>query len=167
MPSSRTVSRSPSSGSRVQREYSVWSALRGGTLWARAEVTPLALLQEVSHGADGILDGGVEVHPVLVIEVDMVHAEALQGSIATGAHVVRAAVHAQERAIRFTLVAELGSDDEPVPLALDGPPHQLLVGEGAVHVRRIQEIDAELQGTVDGGEGFLVPFPALVEIGHA
>ena len=92
MPSSRTVGRISSSRSRVHREYSVCSAVIGWTACARrmvaarglgeAQVADLARLDELRHGADGLLDRDRRVDAVLVVEVDVVDAEALQGGVA-------------------------------------------------------------------------------------
>src|SRR5207247_11008743 len=43
---------------------------------------------------------------------------------------------------------------------------QLLVGERAVDVGRIEEVDAELERAMDGGDGLGV-IAAAVEVGHA
>ena len=72
--------------SRAQSEYSVCSALIGWTACARRivsgrglgqpEVADLALRDELGHRADGLLDRRVGVDAVLVVEVDVVDAEA-------------------------------------------------------------------------------------------
>ena len=54
------------------------------------EVPHLALLDELGHRADGVLDRRLGIDPVLVVEVDRVHAEALQRRLAGRADVVRA-----------------------------------------------------------------------------
>ena len=96
--------------SRVHSEYSLWTAVIGWTAWARRivsaeaserpEVADLALLDELGHRPDGVLDRGAGVDAVLVVEVDVVGAEALQGGLAGRAHVVGAAVDAAPRADR-------------------------------------------------------------------
>ena len=50
------------------------------------------------------------------------------------------------------LEAELGGDDDLVAPALERPAQQLLVGEGAVHLGRVEEGHAQLDGAVDGGD---------------
>src|SRR5205085_10530032 len=47
----------------------------------------------------------------------------------------------------------------------DGPSDELLVAEGAVHVRGVQEVDPQLDRAVDGGDRLLV-VAAGVELAH-
>ena len=84
------VGRISSSRSRVNREYSVCSAVIGCTACARrmvvrrrlgqAEVADLAGLDQLGHRADGLLDRHRLVDAVLVVEVDVVDAEPLQAT---------------------------------------------------------------------------------------
>jgi hypothetical protein len=55
-------------------------------------VPDLALGDPFGQGADGFLDGGVRIDPVLVVQVDMIRAEPLEGALDGGADVRRAAV---------------------------------------------------------------------------
>ena len=94
------VGRTASSGSRVQSEYSLCSAVIGCTACARrmrrrrrlgeAEVAHLALAHELGHGADRLLDRHRRVDAVLVVEVDVVDAEPLQRRLARAAARTRA-----------------------------------------------------------------------------
>ncbi len=65
---------------------------RGGAGLGQADVADLALGDELGKSADRLLDGGLRVHPVLVVEVDVVGAEPLQGALDRGADVGGAAV---------------------------------------------------------------------------
>jgi len=60
--------------------------------FGEADVQDLALGHQLCEGADGVLDGSVRVDPVLVVEVDAVGAQPLQGALDRGADVRRAAV---------------------------------------------------------------------------
>ena len=92
MPSSRSVGRISSSTSRVHSEYSrlhgrdrvhgVRAADRLGAGLGEADVADLALLHQFGHRADGLLDRRVGVDAVLVVEVDVVDAQALQRALA-------------------------------------------------------------------------------------
>jgi len=53
-------------------------------------VQDLALGHQLGQGADGVLDGRVRVDPVLVVEVDAVGAQPLQGPLDRGPDVRRA-----------------------------------------------------------------------------
>jgi hypothetical protein len=50
----------------------------GGAGLGQADVADLALGDQLGQGADGVLDGGLRVDPVLVVQVDVVSAEPLQ-----------------------------------------------------------------------------------------
>ena len=55
---------------------------------AEPEVAHLPFLHELGHRADGLLDGDLGVDAVLVVQVDMVDAEACEGGIARLADVL-------------------------------------------------------------------------------
>ena len=85
MPSSRSSGSTSGSWSRVHSEYSDCSAVIGCTACARRmvfdprlrqpDVADLALGHQFGDGADGVLDRGVGVDAVLVVQVDVVGAE--------------------------------------------------------------------------------------------
>ncbi len=98
------------------------------------------------HRADGLLDRHGVVHPVLVVEVDVVHAEPPERVVAGLADVVGPAVHAEIGAVLRALVAELGGEDHLVAAAADRPADEPLVGEGTVHVGRVEEVRCRGRG---------------------
>ena len=59
----------------------------------------------------------------------------------------------------------LVASDDVVAAALDGAAHEPFVGEGAVHVGGIEEVEAEVERALDGGER-LVVVPAGIEVRH-
>jgi hypothetical protein len=138
--------------------------------FAQADVTDLALLDELGQRADRLLDGDVGIDAMLVVEVDVVGAEALERSFdraadvlrrpvltAHGRHVARVGgVHAQ---------VELRRDDVLVAAALDRATDQQLVRQGAVDLRRVEEVDAEPESAMDRLDG-LVLVSRAVESGH-
>ena len=117
------------------------------------------------HRPDRLLDRRVRVDPVLVVEIDVVDAEALEAAFDRLPHVVRAAVDPSAPWGRGALDAELGGDHDAVAPALDGAADEFLVGVRAVHVGRVEEGDAELERAVDGGDR-LGLVPAGVELAH-
>ena len=159
MPSSRSSGSTPASGSRVHSEYSDCSAVIGWTAWARrmvsdpglgqADVADLALGHEFGQGADGVLDGRVRVDPVLVVEVDVVGAEPLQGSLEGGADVRRAAVEVTGATAGVGDHAELGGQHDLVAAVPDGPADEFLVGERPVDLGGVDQGDA--RGRALGG----------------
>jgi len=121
---------------------------------------------QLGHGPDGVLDGHGVVDAVLVVEVDVVDAQSLQRRVARDTHVVRVAVDTDPGAVLPPLVAELGGDHHVVPTVRDRPADQALVGEGPVHVGRVEERAAPVERPVDHRHRLGVVGGA-VELGHA
>jgi hypothetical protein len=130
----------------VARESADWSDARV----RQPEVADLAGLDQLGHRADGLLDRDRLVDPMLVGEVDVVHAQPLERGVARPPDVVRAAVDAHPRT---------------VGVALDRTSDQALVGERPVHVGRVEERDAQVEGAVDGVDPRLLVGGA-VELRH-
>src|SRR5918997_4327208 len=110
--------------------------------WSRlgeSEIPDLAGLHELPHCADGLLDGGLRVDAVLVVEVYVVYPEARKRRVAGLPYVVGLAAHAEKAPVFAANVAELGGENDLVPAVGYGFADELLVGERAVHVRRVQE----------------------------
>jgi hypothetical protein len=124
-----------------------WSSLR------EADVTDLALGDQLGQSADGLLDGGLRVHPMLVVEVDVVGAEPLQRALDRDADVGWAAVEDARAATGVGDDAELRRQHNFVAAILDGPADQFLVGVRAVDFSRIQVGDAQVERPVDGSNG--------------
>jgi hypothetical protein len=143
----------------------VGSAHRLGRGLGQAEVLDLALLDELGHRADGLLDRHRVVDAVLVVEVDEVDAEPLERVLAGLAHVVGPAVDAEKAAVLSALIAELAGDDDPVAALAHRPAHELLVGERPVHVGGVEEGSAEVEVAVDRGDR-LVLVGGSVELRH-
>lgn len=65
---------------------------RSGTALAQAEVFDLAFVLELHHLLDGLLDGGLAIEAVAVVEVDGIDAEVLQRQLARLACLLRRAI---------------------------------------------------------------------------
>jgi hypothetical protein len=134
---------------------------------AEAEVADLALLHELGHRADGLLDRRVGIDAVLVVEVDVVQAETLQRALAGPLDVLGAAVDAA--ALSIVGVAddpELRREHDLIAAIGDRAPDEALVGVRAVDVGGVEEVDAELERAVDDGDRLVVVVRAI-ELGHA
>jgi len=98
---------------------------------------------------------------VQVVDVDHLHAQALERGFGHPPGVAGGTVHAIGQ-------AELGGQHRLLPAAADGLADQDLVGVRAVGFGAVEQGDAPVQGPVDGGDGLgLVPVlgPAVI-VGH-
>ena len=99
----------------------VCAADRGGTGLGQTDVSDLALGDQLGHAADGVLDGGLRIDPVLVIQVDVVRTEPLQRALDRGADVRRATVEHPRATTGVGDDAEFRRQRHLVAAALDGP----------------------------------------------
>ena len=151
---------------RADRVRGVRAADGLGRGLGQAQEAHLARLDQLAHGADGLLDRRLGVHAVLVEEVDVVQAQAAQRVVARLLHVLGPAVHAALGRVVAADDAELGGQHHLVAAVGDGAAHQLLVGAAAVHGGGVQEVHAQLDRAVDRGHRLGVVALA-VELGHA
>ncbi len=123
---------------------------------AYAEMAHLAGLDQPRHGADRLLDRHVRVDAVEIVEVDHLDSEPLQAGLAGDRDIVRPAIGEAALAIRPAHIAELGGEDRLVAPALQRLADELLVPAGGIGVRRVDEVEPELQRAMDGGDGFWI-----------
>ena len=133
--------------------------------FGQAEVADLAGADEIGHRADRLLDRRRAVDAMLVVEIDVIDAEALQRRVARLAHVVGLPADAEERAVVAAHVAELRRQHDLVAAVADGAADQLLVRERAVHVGRVEKVAAEVERAMDRGDRLRVIVGA-VELRH-
>jgi len=101
----------------------------------------------------------------LIVEIDVIDAEALQRRVAGFADVVGLAADAEERAVFAAHVAELRGQHDLVAPVADGATDQLLVRERAVHIRRVEKVAAEVEGAMNRSDRLRVIVRA-VELRH-
>src|SRR6185503_1551794 len=150
---------------RGDRMHLVRAADGLGTRLGQAERAHLALLDQLLHRADGLLDRHVRIDAGLVIEVDHVDAEALEAGIAGLLYVFRPAVDALLAVGAFHLPELRHHQRLLAPAVLERPPEQRLVVAPAVHVGRIEVVHAALEGVMDDADGLLV-VGVSVDAGH-
>ena len=122
---------------------------------------------QVGHSADGVLDRSVRVDPMLVVQVDVVSAEPLQGALDGGADVRRAAVDHAGPASGVRHQAELRRHHDLIAATLDRPPDQFLVEEGSVDLGGVEVGDAQIQRPVDGADRLgVAALTGVVVAGH-
>ena len=142
------------------------AAHRGG-----AEIERLAGLHDVRERLDRLLDRRVRIEAMDDVEVDVIRAEALQGTVdplhdvlAREALLVRLLAHRVE---------DLRRDHDLVALChlLQRAAGDLLAAAEGVHVGGVEEVDALLQRLADEGAARLLvedPFtPGRIAVGHA
>src|SRR5712692_2683101 len=121
---------------------------RLGPRLAEAEGANLALLDQLGHGADRLLDRHGRINAVLVIEVDDFDAQPFQARIARLRDVSGAAVDAVEAALAPDL-AEFGRQHDACPSPGNRPADELLVVAPTVHVGAVEQSDAAVERLVD------------------
>ena len=127
---------------------------QGGRVRLRqAEVLHLALGDQGAHGARDLLDRHVRIDPVLIEEVDHLHAQTLQGSLRYGADMLRAAVQAVLLAgLWINIEAELGGDHHLIAHRRQRLAHHLFIGERAIDLGGVEEGDAAFRRRADQGD---------------
>src|SRR5262249_15891273 len=145
--------------------------LRSG--FGEPDVTGLARADQLGHGPDAVLDRYLRVHAVELVQVDVVHAEALQARFAGVEDVGRAAVDptdaddpADAAVLQAPHDAALRRQDHPVAPTANRSSDQLLVGERTIHVRRVEERHAEVERAMNGRNRFRL-VARSVELAHA
>lgn len=129
----------------------------------------LALSDQLLHGSRDVLYGHVRVDPVLVEEVDRLHAEALQGAFRHLLDRRRVTVEPERggRARRALLEAELGRNHDSALQGSERLADELLVREGAVDLGRVEERDAQVEGGADEREHVLLVGGGAEAVAHA
>jgi len=106
---------------------------------------------------------------VLVVEVDVIHAQPPERALAGLVHVLRPTVYASPPfTVRAAHEAELRGHPHFVTPVADRLADQLLVGVRAVGVRRVEQVNPQVQGPVDRRDGLgLVGGPVGIAHAHA
>jgi hypothetical protein len=117
------------------------------------EVTDLARLDEQVQGAQRLLERGLAVPLVHLVQVDVIGAQAAQAGLAAGddvvkgqAGVVRAVAHGHP---------DLGGEQQLVPAAPQDLAHDLLGLAAGVDVGGVDEVDPGVQAHVHLPAGLL------------
>ena len=103
---------------------------------------------------------------MLVVKVNHLDAEAAQTGIARRAHVFGPTVDAEEAPVLAAHVPELRREHHAVAPVAYRAPDEFFVSSDAVHVRRVQKVDAEFQRAMYGRHRLLV-VALTVELRHA
>ena len=119
----------------------------------KAEIADLAGSDQLGHGSDRLFDGRAGIDAMLIIKIDGVDAEALQTGIAGLTDIFGTSVDAAPSAVSVAHDTKFSGDDDLVPMRAQCPADEDLVGERTVNVGGVEEVDTELNGAVDRGDG--------------
>jgi hypothetical protein len=128
----------------------VSAADRGETGLRQPDVAHFARGDELRQGADGVLDGRLRIDAVLVVQIDVIGAQPLQGTFDGDADVRRATVEDAGAGPGVRDEAELCGQHHALAAVLDGSADKFLVGVRTVDLRGVEVRDAEVQRAVDG-----------------
>src|SRR6202022_3222320 len=132
------------------------------------DVADLAFGHQFGNGADGVLDRGVAVDAMLVVEVDIVGVETSQRSFDGGADVRRAAVEGARATTGVGDHAEFRCEHNLLAAPLQGSADEFLIGVGPVDFGGVNQGDAQVECAVDGADGLdVVAAGAAVRRRHA
>ncbi len=135
--------------------------------FGEAEGAYLARGDQLGHGPGGLLYRGTRVHPVLVVQVDVVGTQPPQRALHGGTDVGRAGIQVPGALSTVGDQTELGGQHHLVAAPLQGFPEEFLVGVGAVDLGRVDERDAEVQRPVHGPDRLrVVRAGARIAVGH-
>jgi hypothetical protein len=120
--------------------------------FGQSEVTHLAGLDQIRHGAHGFLDLDLRVDAVLVVQIDMIDAQTRLRLASQARARTRGSVDAEERAVGTAHVAELGGEHDFLAARFQDLRQQALVGTDAVHVGGVEEVDADVERGIEHAE---------------
>src|SRR5215469_2738890 len=122
----------------------------------------LSFLHQPGHRAHRLLDRRIGIDPVLVIQVNRLHAKPAQTGVAALAHIFRLATHAARVwIIRIPHDPEFRRQHNFFALPANRFPNQFLILERPVNVRRVEKIDSQLERPVNRRDRFLVVARAI------
>ena len=120
----------------------------------RADRPDLAAAHQVGQGGQGLVDVGVRVRAVHLVQVDVVGLQPAQAVLDLADDpAARVAAHV---GILAHLAVRLGGQHHVVPAAAQGLADDLLRLPRRVHVRGVDEVDAAVQRGVDDPDAVLV-----------
>lgn len=128
------------------------------TRLGQPDMADLSGLHKLFQRPDRIFDRHLRIDPVLVVQVDVVDAQAPKGTLDRAAHVFRAPVEraAVRVAVAVEPVTELGRDGQGVPPPLDGLAEQNLAELRPVDVGGVEQRDTEVDRGIDDVLGLLL-----------
>src|SRR6185369_9922602 len=117
----------------------------------------LSAFHQFGHCPDRFFYGSFGIDAMLVVEIDVIDAKALQGGIAGSTNVFRLATYSPVARVLFLAnIGELGSEEYLVATIADRLSDQLFVVAHSIDICSVEEVDSEIECAEDGGSGFFV-----------
>ena len=132
-----------------QRMHSVGAADGTRASLAESEVADLALFHQAGHGADRVFNGDVRVDAMDIVEIDHIDPHALEAGLAGDRDIVGPAIDAAALTVGTADIAEFRGNEIFVAPAFDRLANKLFVYAGGISVGCVEQVDAELGGTMD------------------
>src|SRR5690349_9788622 len=118
--------------------YRVCAADGRRTSFRQTDVADFPFADQFGQCADSLLDCDLRVHAMLVVEVYVVGTESPKRALDCSADVRGATIEYTRATTRVRDQSELRRQDDLVSAALDGPPDELFVDEGAVDLGGVE-----------------------------
>ena len=129
----------------------------------QADVPNLPGGDQLGQRSDRVLDRGAAVEPVLVVEIDVVGLESLQGAVDGDADIGGAAVQAVAAGVGDQ--AKFSGQHHLVSPPPQTAGEEFFVDVGTVDLGGVDQGDAEVDSAMDGADGFGV-VEARADVGH-
>src|SRR5271157_4328827 len=140
---------------------------RCGCSFRQPEVTHFSRLHQVRHRPDRLLDWRVGIDPVLVVKVDHIDAQSLEAGVTALPDILRIAPDPEEFPIRTADVAELRRQYHLPAAILDRLADKDLVSSHSIDVRRVEQVPAGVQVTMDDADRLrVIHLLRVVELAH-
>src|SRR5262245_48954403 len=125
--------------------HSMGSANRLRRGFAEPEKPDLAFCHQLGHRANGVFNGDIWVHPMLIVQVNDVESEAAQAGLTRGFDIGWGAICTGDTSISSAYHAEFGREDDACPSPLECLTEEFFVAPQAISIGRIQEIHAQVE----------------------
>src|ERR1700682_3925632 len=128
----------------------------------------LAFLDQVAQSSDRLFDRSGWIDPVLIVEVDVIGADALERAFDRDPDVLWVAVNCKSITVAVRDQSELRRQNDITTTPRERAAHELFVRVRPVDLSGVDEIDAKVEGSVDGADGLrVIGSRAGVVSGHA
>lgn len=141
----------------------------GAADFGEAKEADFASINQLADRAGHVFDRDLAVDTMLVEQIDIIGLQSAQGALDRLADRGRAAVGlGAELAAIVEPEAELGGELHLIPPVAEGAAEKLLIGEGTIAFRAVEEVAAQLDGAMKSGDRLrLVRRPVRLAHAHA